>query len=530
MSLRSLHLTPLISGVCLVVLSASPSVATEGHLDPGRNLVEQKEAARAAANDAALAEPRAVARYLADRSAWVRDAVLDALVTRVDAESFERLVPLLAHPDPLVAAAVAEACGERAHAGAREALERAARTTTSEEVALEAVWALEALADPASATALEQVLDRRCPPRVRADALVALSRVDPARAVAPAREALRGRDLTLKIGALTALVRAAPAEGVAAATRIIDEIDGRDAAEARLLYAALGQLRAWADGPWAEDRPPADLELLRGAIDVLVKRLTRLEAGRPRADVAAALRALTGSTGLGADDAAWRDWWQAARVGFVPPDRRCDAPAAGDAATTRTRVEFHGLPVSSTRVVFVQDVSGGMHGPLDAADPRSPSRMAFSLDELRRVLAVLEPDAQVDVAFFATGLRRGVGRLVPAGPARRALIDFVTRVGGVTPGGQGQGRSNLHDTLANLLLDERIDTVYLLSEGGPTEGRYVDPARVLRHLARLNASRQVQVHCLQVTENRPGARFLRAVAQDTGGVFHTLDALLGARR
>jgi hypothetical protein len=171
-----------------------------------------------------------------------------------------------------------------------------------------------------------------------------------------------------------------------------------------------------------------------------------------------------------------------------------------------------------------------MHGPLDKDDPRSPSRLTFSLDELRRVLGVLDDQAHVDVAFFATSARRGAGRLVPAGPARRSLLEFVTRVGGVTPGGQGQGRSNLHDTLANLLLDERIDTVYLLSEGGPTEGLYVDPARVLRHLARLNTSRQVQIHCLQVTENRPGARFLRAIAQDTGGVFHALEALLGARR
>src|SRR5690606_3083498 len=125
---------------------------------------------------------------------------------------------------------------------------------------------------------------------------------------------------------------------------------------------------------------------------------------------------------------------------------------------------------------------------------------------------------------------RAAGRLVPLGRARRPLIDSVTRTGGVTPRGQGQARSNLHDALAALLLDERIDTVYLLSEGGCTEGRFVDPDRVLRHLARLNVYAQVQVHCLQVTENRAGARFLAALAHQSGGTFHTLESLRSARR
>ena len=134
------------------------------------------------------------------------------------------------------------------------------------------------------------------------------------------------------------------------------------------------------------------------------------------------------------------------------------------------------------------------------------------------------------MAFFATASRRAAGRLVPAGRARRALLEFVTRVGPVTPEGQGRRRSNLHDTVAALLLDDRIDTVYLLSEGGPTEGRYVEGARVLRHLARANVYRQVQVHCLQMTASADGARFLRALAETTGGQFHALDALVGARR
>ncbi|MCO5165893.1 MAG: HEAT repeat domain-containing protein [Planctomycetes bacterium] len=494
--------------------------------DPGRSLVEQREAARAVAERVATGDPAEVAAALADPSAWVRDAAFQVLAARLDAAALDRLEPLLGHPDPLVAGALAEVLGQRRHAPARAALERVSRTSP-EPVALEAVWALEALALAESGGALAHVVEKRREPRLRADALAALALVDAERAASLARDALRGRsDPVLRIGALTALLRARPAEGVTAAGKAVEAVDGRDPVEARVLHAALALLRGWCDGVRVDDWSQDDLVLLRATVDRLVARLVKVEDGRPRSEVAATLTALTRSGPATADARDWRDWWAAVREGFVPPDA---APPAAAGATT-TRVRFHGIPVVSQRLVFAQDVSGGMRGALDHRDPQSPSRLAFSLDELRRVLSSVDGALQVDVAFFATGCRRAAGRLVPAGKARPQLLDFVTRVGAMTPTGQGQGRSNLHDTLAGLLLDERIDTVYLLSEGGPTEGRFVDTERLLRHLERLNAYCQVQVHCLQVTESRPGAKFLRALAERMGGAFHDLPTLLGARR
>jgi hypothetical protein len=514
--------------------------------DPSRSLVEQREAARVAAEVAARGDPAEVGPLLADPSAWVRDAALDALVRRADAAALDGLLPLLDARDPRVAGAVAEACALRRHAPAREPLERAA-LEASEPVALEAVWALEALADPASSAPLERALDRRREPRVRGDALLALAAACPERGLVRARALLgawRQGDPALRIAALEALLRVAPAEAASRALEVATAVrDPTEPDDARVLFHALSVLRRWAEGPprapngWAEDRPERDLVLLRQAADELIDLLDRLARrrvdGRPRAEVAATLGALTRAGPLGDDPAVWRGWWGPRRIGFVPPDRAAASSvrgAAGAEAGGATRVRFHGLPVVSRRLVFAQDVSGGMRGALDPADPRSPSRLAFSTDELRRVLTALDDEAWVDLAFFATGCRRAAGRLVPAGRARRPLLDFAARAGADPPSTKGEGRSNLQDTIAALLLDDRIDTVYLLSEGGPTEGRFVDPDRVLRHLGRLDLYRQVKVHCLQVTASRPGARFLRGLAEVTGGDFHDLDALLAARR
>ncbi len=198
------------------------------------------------------------------------------------------------------------------------------------------------------------------------------------------------------------------------------------------------------------------------------------------------------------------------------------------AATTRSRPAFHGVPVESTRLVLLQDVSGGMVGTLDPRERGGVSRLRFALDELARLVGALHPDVRLDVGLFASRPRRAAGRLVPVGRAREALVAWAER-SGRPPTGEGLARSNLHDALQDALDDPEVDTIFLLSEGGPTEGRFVDLERFVSHLARRNRYARVRVHCLQATWSRPGAEFLRRLSRALGGTFHDLDALLGAR-
>ncbi|MBX3471937.1 MAG: hypothetical protein KF878_34220, partial [Planctomycetes bacterium] len=94
----------------LAVLALAPRARAgdDGvYQDPTRSLVEQREAARAIGERVALGAPAEVAAALADPSAWVRDAAFQVLVTRLDAAALDALEPLLGHPDPLVAGALA---------------------------------------------------------------------------------------------------------------------------------------------------------------------------------------------------------------------------------------------------------------------------------------------------------------------------------------------------------------------------------------------------------------------------------------
>ncbi len=519
--------------------------------DRKRGLEAQQEAAKAAAEEAKTSLDAArLGALLADDSGLVRDRTLAALVARAGEEHLRALLPLIGHKDEFASASVAELMGERRWAPAREALERTGLTARGEQTALESVWALEALGEAASAEALERAFERRKEHRVRGDALIALARVAPDRARRACDEALRDGSPPVRLAGLVALRAVAPEAAVTAAIDVVTARPLKGPWEARLLLTALESLRLW------EGRAGAR-ELAVRAVDALIERLAR-EEGLPRHEVGRALDDLTGAGGLEADPEVWRGWWAARRETFAPADRPPPAPAparrprgkqpaepegepppaeapagrprTGDAGATRVR--FHGVPVRSKRLLFAQDISGGMNNPLDRDAP-ALSKLAFSKDELVRVLEALPDDARTNVVFFASDVTRHAERLLPLGRARAALVGFVRAT--ETPDfrkaqDRHRSRSNLYDPIAFALEDPEVDTLFLLSEGGPNEGRWVERERCLRHIERLNVYQRVQVHCLQVTNDRAGAVFLRRLTELTGGTFHDIEALKASRR
>ena len=62
-----------------------------------------------------------------------------------------------------------------------------------------------------------------------------------------------------------------------------------------------------------------------------------------------------------------------------------------------TSVRFHGIPIRSNRLLFAQDVSGGMRNAVDKSKSDSPSKLKFANDELRRVLKSLGEDVHTNV-------------------------------------------------------------------------------------------------------------------------------------
>lgn len=534
----------------LLLLIATPLLAApQGppYADKKRNLEKQQEAARAA-RDAARAggTPEQFIAWLADDSAHVRDAVFAVLVEKKDEALLKKLESQLGHKDELVAASIAELFALTKYAAGRAALEKAA-LSGPEAVALEAVWALEALADAEAASALRKAFDKRKEPRLRGDALLALAAVDAETAKKELPAALKDKQPVVRMAALLALLRLDPPAAIGAA---VDEIGGdpapasERAADARLLSCALEVLRAWT-------ARSAHRELCARAIEAMLGRLKR-EEGLSKHLVAFTLEDLTREQGLGEDVALWEGWWAAQKERWTPadkapPEEKGKRPARGKGKEPEpekpgrvetgnqggTRVRFHGVPVRSKRLMFIQDLSGGMNNPLDKDEAGGPSKMRFAKDETVRVLKELPDDTWANVLFFATEWYRAGERLLPLGKVRPSLIEFVGKQ--ETPDtsaaqNRHKGRSNLFDTLLTALADPEIDTIFFVSEGGPTEGRFVDEGRFVRHFERFNRYQRVQVHGFLVSNSTDGERFLRKLADLSGAEFHDLPSIRKAEK
>ena len=492
------------------------------YFDGDRGISTQADDARDADNavESGQASLEQIVQWLADPSVNVRDRVFDAVVERDDPDMFRALRGALRARDPWVVSAVAELYGEAGYADAREDLEALVRSR-EEDIALEAIWALEKLGSAESAEALEEGFERGRTYRVKGDSLIALATLAPEAAGEAIEEALEAREGAVRIAGLEALRRVDAQEAAEAAAGVIEdgELRGRESVwQNRLLFAALDAVHGWHARAGHKD-------LAVRLIDAMIERMGDAE-GLAQHKLNLCLGDLSGQGPLIPEQDIWQNWWDVAKDRYEPVDKpeESEDEDSEDGVETggATRVRFHGIPIYSNRLVFSQDISGGMNNPLDSDDDDSPSKMKFSKDELIRVLGALDDEVGTNIVFFATGFYKPSDTLLPLGRARRQLVQFIRDQ--QTPGNP-MARSNLYDTLYFCMSDPEIDTVFFLSEGGPNEGRYMDRDRFLRHLTRLNVYTRVQIHCLQVSTSRAGARFLEAVSEATGGSFYDLETI-----
>ena len=85
-------------------------------------------------------------------------------------------------------------------------------------------------------------------------------------------------------------------------------------------------------------------------------------------------------------------------------------------------------------------------------------------------------------------------------------------MGALRPG----GGTNIHDALELAFEDERVDTIYLLSDGAPSTGPIVQADELRDEVARWNSVRGVVIHCIAVGQDH---RLLKGLAEDSGGKY-----------
>jgi hypothetical protein len=252
------------------------------------------------------------------------------------------------------------------------------------------------------------------------------------------------------------------------------------------------------------------LEPLR-AKDVVSRLIARLGQERDeylRVDVLEHLVKLTGKNmGLYVED--WKKWWEVAEPVF-----EFEGGSSHKTAVTTRGLSYFGIEVASNRVSFLVDTSGSMGQPPAGRGRGGKTKMDLLKEELSRILGELSEDTSVNLIAFH-------GRPVPwkeelhplKGRGRAEAISFVQNL----PQGGG---TNVYDSLELALADQRVDTMFLLSDGRPSTGKYTAPELILREIGALNRLRGVTINCIGFGDD---TELLEDLAAQSGGVYRSAD-------
>jgi len=245
---------------------------------------------------------------------------------------------------------------------------------------------------------------------------------------------------------------------------------------------------------------------VKESVPALIAVLAKEELPRVRRAVAESLFRLTGED-FGDLPDVWDRWWRDKGPGFEVPAKVPERKVAAAGGERRTVSTFYGVPVDSTRVVFVLDVSSSMGG---AGFGRGGTELDRAVQETLKVVKALPGEAKVDVILFETEIRpwkKSLTKLTTE--ARKALEAFLLEQ-------KPTGATNLYDALEAALLLKDVDTIYLLSDGSPNRGKFTDEEEILQAVRQLNRDRRATIHCVALGGE---SRLLRRLSEATLGTY-----------
>ena len=182
----------------------------------------------------------------------------------------------------------------------------------------------------------------------------------------------------------------------------------------------------------------------------------------------------------------------AERDGYAPPtpeERAAEAAARAEReAKNGSRVAFYGIDIVSTRFALVIDTSGSMGTEAYTGQ----TRLAVAKKQLALTLKRLRDGVLFNVVPFSGGVEEMESRMIELeGKSRAEALEFA---GALRPG----GGTNIHDALELAFEDERVDTIYLLSDGAPSTGPIVQRRRAAGRGGALELGAGVVIHCIAV--------------------------------
>jgi hypothetical protein len=204
--------------------------------------------------------------------------------------------------------------------------------------------------------------------------------------------------------------------------------------------------------------------------------------------------------------AEWEAWWQKHKDGHqLPPEASVRNAGKPDNGPT---VAYFGLPLRSHHATFLIDVSGSMNARIGT--DRKRSRLDEAKRQLTNAIEKLGDDREFNLASYNATVHPLWNELHKAKP--KARQEATERVAQFAIG----GGTDIYDALEFAFRDLAVDTVYLLTDGEPTAGRFTDIGELADQVRRWNWQRQVVIHCISLGED---SKLLKRLSAESGGTY-----------
>ncbi len=277
------------------------------------------------------------------------------------------------------------------------------------------------------------------------------------------------------------------------------------------------------------------------AVTLLIEAMQR-EKGRLQADINTILEQITGEVLVYPE--VWDRWWQS--VGkIIPPKRPPAKDKTDNEKLKKDAARFYGIPTESRRICFIIDMSGSMNKEVEQFKDKGvvtgptrkkntptegKTRWEVARNELLRAVSNLNPEKQFTIIFFNQAAKPWRPQLTPAVPKTKKELRADVKL--ITPSGTTYTLGALREAFimagsastkgATKKDGNGIDTIFVLSDGGPTDGttgKPMEPDPILEQVREWNKDKSVVIHAIAVDTEEVGTYFLKQLAGQNGGVF-----------
>jgi Mg-chelatase subunit ChlD len=277
------------------------------------------------------------------------------------------------------------------------------------------------------------------------------------------------------------------------------------------------------------------------AVNVLVQTMQG-QKGRLVDDINKVLRSITGKTYDYPEQ--WKGWWKG-QGGKLPTNRTKPEEAPKPGKKRKDDSRFYGIPTNSDRICYIIDTSGSMKKEVEQwkrvtitgrkqrdEQVQGKTRIEVARNELKRAVGNLNSQKRFAIIFFNHAAKPWRPDMTKASPNNKkaaiADIDKVSALGATYT----LGALRMAFTMAGVINSPGatkkdgagVDTIFLLSDGGPTDNKLagpkpMDPDILLEQVKQWNRDAGIVIHTIAVDTDEAGTYFLKNLAAQNGGEF-----------